>query len=103
MVPDPDLYRRMSEPYESQVEAECALKAFLGAVRVLREKHRIAEVVMLAGVHAGGEVVAMTQTLGDAARAPKLALGLYRQTMTTIAESHERAAAQIRAALDEEP
>lgn len=47
---NPERYRRMSAPYESEELAKAAMKAFLKDLRELREKHRIAEVSVIAGV-----------------------------------------------------
>ena len=48
---DPEKYREMSEPYETAETASESLSAFLDDVRALREKHRIAEIVVGAAVY----------------------------------------------------
>ena len=45
-VNDPDKYERLSQPFETQEEAEKAMKAFLKGVSKLREKHKISDVLV---------------------------------------------------------
>ena len=47
MTNDPAHYRRMSEPFETVEQSNEALAAFFADVRSARDKHRIAEVVVL--------------------------------------------------------
>lgn len=47
-IHDPDLYRRMSEPYASNEEAHAAMLAFLDDVSEARERHRISNVITVA-------------------------------------------------------
>ena len=97
-IPDPELYARMAEPYSTAEEAQKAMCDFCAEVRVLREKHRIAEVVMIVGVNCGDELLAMTQALGNARRAPELAIALMKQTAETMAAQHDQEAAEWRKA-----
>lgn len=99
--PNPDLYARMAVPYDSNEAAQAALKAFLLDVAALREKHRIAEVAMIAAAYVGGErpdpvAMAMTQTLGDQSRSLRLVASLGKQCMTAEAERREEEAAELR-------
>lgn len=45
-VNNPDKYERLSKPFETQEEAEKAMKAFLNAVSKIREKHKIPDVLI---------------------------------------------------------
>jgi hypothetical protein len=45
-VNDPDKYEKLSKPFDNRQEAEKAIKAFMAAVSKLREKHKIADVVV---------------------------------------------------------
>ncbi len=47
---DPALYRKMSEPHESQDAGNDAVMAFFKGVAELRKQHRIKDVVMVATV-----------------------------------------------------
>lgn len=96
MAPNPDLYARMAVPYDSAEAAQAALKAFLEDVAALREKHRIAEVAMIAGAYVGGEMVGMTQTLGDQSRSLRLVSSLGKQCMMAEAERREEEAEELR-------
>ena len=93
---NPDLYARMAVPYDSDEAAQAALKAFLEDVAALREKHRIAEVAMIAGAYVGGEMVGMTQTLGDQSRSLRLVSLLGKQCMMAEAERREEEAEELR-------
>ena len=53
--PDPELYARMSKPYESKEAADAALKRFMLGVKALREECGIAEVMMLVANHITAE------------------------------------------------
>ena len=66
-INDPENYRLMSQPFENGEAANKALDAFFEAVREARQKHRIADVVVLAMVSAGEkDAKAIAQsTLGD--------------------------------------
>ena len=97
MSPNPDLYARMAVPYDSNEAAQAALKAFLEDVAALREKHRIAEVAMIAGAYTGGELVGMTQTLGNQGRSLSLAKALVQNIAAATAAEYEREAARLRA------
>jgi hypothetical protein len=75
---NPAHYRRMSEPFPSADEANEALAAFFADVRAARDRHRIADVVVLCEVShtLDGEEVrgAADSFMGDSARAlPMLA------------------------------
>ncbi len=94
--PNPDLYARMAVPYDSAEAAQAALKAFLEDVAALREKHRIAEVAMIAGTYVAGEMVGMTQTLGDQSRSMRLVATLGKQCMMAEAERREEEAEELR-------
>lgn len=52
---DPERWLRCQEPHESQEASDAALDAFLDDVSAAREKHRIAEVVILTGTIFPGE------------------------------------------------
>ena len=96
---NPDLYARMAVPYGSAEAAQAALKAFLEDAAALREKHRIAEVAMIAGAYVGGErreFVGMTQTLGDQSRSLRLVSSLGKQCMMAEAERREEDAKDLR-------
>lgn len=93
--PDPDLYARMAAPYASHEEAQAAITAFLEGVAKLREEHRIAEVVMIAGAYVP-ELVAQTMGLGDARRAHLLAATLTREALLNAAEACEQEAEDLR-------
>lgn len=97
MAPNPDLYARMAVPYETADAAQTAIKAFLADVAALREKHRIAEVAMIAGAYTGGELVGMTQTLGNQGRSLRLAQALVGDIAAVTAAEYEREAARLRA------
>jgi hypothetical protein len=45
---NPELFRRMSEPYDTADAANAALEAFYADVKAAREKHRIAQVYVIA-------------------------------------------------------
>lgn len=66
---DPATYRRLSEPFPSQAEAEKELDSFYEGVRALREKHRIRDVSLVCQVSAvtdSGEIeLAGIRHLGD--------------------------------------
>ena len=66
---DPATYRRLSEPFPSQAEAEKELDSFYEGVRALREKHRIRDVSLVWQVSAvtdSGEIeLAGMGHLGD--------------------------------------
>ena len=94
--PNPELYARMAVPYETADAAQTAIKAFLADVAALREKHRIAEVAMIAGAYVGGEMVGMTQTLGDQSRSLRLVSSLGKQCMMAEAERREEEAEELR-------
>lgn len=47
LIVDPELYRRMCEPFDSKAECEEAATAFAGELRALREKHGLADVVCI--------------------------------------------------------
>ncbi len=69
---DPATYRRLSEPFPSVEEANEALAAFFRDVQAAREKHRIADVVVLveiSNVLDGEEVRGSASSFyGDSAR-----------------------------------
>jgi hypothetical protein len=44
---DPDLYRTLSDPFESQGKANAACEAFYADLRALREKHRLRDVYVI--------------------------------------------------------
>lgn len=46
-VSDPDKYEELSKPFENRQEAEKAIKTFLKAVSKLRDKHKIADMVVV--------------------------------------------------------
>lgn len=46
-VNNPEKYEELSKPFENRQEAEKAIKAFLRAVSKLRDKHKIADVVVV--------------------------------------------------------
>lgn len=46
-IHDPATYRRLSEPFQSQAEAEKELAAFYEGVRALREKHRVRDLSLV--------------------------------------------------------
>lgn len=48
-IPNPKLYREMSQPFESVDAANAALQAFQEDVAALRAKHRIAECYVIFG------------------------------------------------------
>ena len=49
-INDPATYRRLSEPFASVDEAEKAWMAFAAELRELRAKHRIADLLAVAGI-----------------------------------------------------
>lgn len=96
---NPELYARMSEPYDSAEQAQVALAVFMEGVAELRQKHRIAEVAIVAASYAGNdstETVAMMQTIGDQTRSLTLVASLAKQVMRQNAEWHEQEAAALR-------
>jgi hypothetical protein len=60
-ISDPDLYAKLSAPFESQAKAQAAFKAFSRELRELRAKHRIANVVAVCAVsaHIGDAVTSL--------------------------------------------
>jgi hypothetical protein len=55
VIADPKLYARLSAPFATLDEADAAMHAFHAAVRKLRAKHRIADVVIVSCVsHTAG-------------------------------------------------
>ena len=46
-IKDPMLYRRLSEPHASLVDLDTALDGFSNELRVIREKYKIADVVVV--------------------------------------------------------
>jgi len=44
-----DLYQELSQPFANDAENKAAVEAFFAAVRRLRKKHRIANVLLLSG------------------------------------------------------
>lgn len=52
-IHDPDLYKRMCEP-RSEAEADASYKAFYREVSVLRERHRIRELAIVAAISVTG-------------------------------------------------
>jgi hypothetical protein len=69
MSANPELYKQMSKPYQSINEATKNVDKFVSGVRKLREKYRIAEVVLVSQVYIENaeEVLAQrsSQTFGD--------------------------------------
>ena len=51
-IDNPALYRRLSEPHESIEEANSEVRQFFAAVSALREKHRIADMVLTCAINA---------------------------------------------------
>lgn len=49
--PNPELYAKLAERYESKEEADFALKGFLLAVKKLREEFRVPEVMVHGACH----------------------------------------------------
>jgi hypothetical protein len=99
--PNPELYARMAVPYETADAAQTAIKAFLADVAALREKHRIAEVAIIAGAYVPApawyaDLVAMTQTLGDQGRSMQLVASLGKRCMLNEAERREEEAEDLR-------
>ena len=45
MIPNPDLYRELDVPFESQTEANAALDGFWSDLAEARKRHRIPDVV----------------------------------------------------------
>lgn len=45
-IRDPELYRKLSAPYESHEAAEKSVRAFIADVRVARAKHKLPDVVL---------------------------------------------------------
>lgn len=74
----PDLFRRMAEPHESHDQCCDALNAFHADLRVLREKHKMANLFVVVGDSYrddDGEPVdiVVTMTCGDMNRMEMLA------------------------------
>ena len=44
---NPELYRKLSEPFQSNQEADVEMQAFMEGVKALREKHLLPDVVIL--------------------------------------------------------
>lgn len=79
---NPGLYRRMSEPFASAEEATAAINAFFDDLAALREKHRIADVHVIAKTNAietdGEEHVSISRYhLGDALHAESMCAYAY--------------------------
>lgn len=88
VIADPKLYARLSAPFATLDEADAALCAFHAAVRKLRAKHRIADVVMVSCVsHTAGNdtqpVIAMSQNGDSNLEAPMLAWALGKSQKRT--------------------
>lgn len=73
---DPELYRRMSEPYADLDAANDAFNGFFKELYDLREKHRIADVHIVASVPimtADGETASLVRFhIGDSMKAESM-------------------------------
>jgi len=100
--PNPELYERLSKPYETQEAAGAALTRFSEGMAKLREECGIAEVLIVAGAYSkeeGGRagLCQTFQCFGSHGVLPTLLDTARRQTASTLAEHHERMAAEYRA------
>ena len=74
---DKNLYARMAKPYPDQKSAGESMKSFLEAVQVLREQHRIPELVCIVGAnyldeHGAHQTASTVISRGDATVTNKL-------------------------------
>jgi hypothetical protein len=79
---DPTLWREMQEPHESLSATNAAVEGFFEELGALREKYRLADVVVVGRVvyldEQGGEVEAMTTSVyGESLRAESMAAYAY--------------------------
>ena len=90
--PNPERYADLSKPVDSDV-ALASMKAFFSDVARLREKHRIAEVITVCGVHCHGEkegskyIATMTLAMGDSTVAAELGAVAYSMYTAPLVES----------------
>ncbi len=93
-IRDPALYRRLSEPYTSEEEANEAMDGFLKEMRTIREKWRIPEVHVAMGcnVTTDGEesVIMATSSHGDPNRAAIFFGAAFRQARESMEKALER-------------
>jgi hypothetical protein len=77
----------MSEPHQSKAAAQEALGVFLTEVQALREKHRIADFILLAGVNFAKEDGALLALMQSVARgSPDVAAQLGIQAFKTYTQ-----------------
>ena len=77
-INDPDLYYRMSQPFETEEEARKAFSSFYTDVRAAREKHRIRDVVIVAHTVASGYGVSVSLgIIGDTGKAADMLAHAY--------------------------
>lgn len=76
-INDPENYRKMSEPFATAEEGNAAIDSFFVELRALRNKHRLADVLMVVSIsmsYEAGEGRAITQSMhGDALKAEGMA------------------------------
>ena len=69
---NPELYRKLSEPFGSKEEADTEIAAFFEAVSQLRQKHLMPDVIVMAQanvIHEGDETIMQaTAGFGDPLR-----------------------------------
>lgn len=97
-VHDPDLYRRLSEPFEDEAEAEAALTAFHADLRRIRAKHGIPDLVVawrinIASIPNSGAALGNAQ-MGDELHAESIAAWLFGK----LQQERKRAIADLLAA-----
>lgn len=83
---DLDNYKRMSKPYETEMDASVALQGFLTEVMAARQRWRVSEVVVGCSTYFGPEssVLSMFQQLGDLLFAPILVEQMQRKTLEEL-------------------
>jgi hypothetical protein len=83
---NPELYRKMSEPFADADGADAALKAFSEDLKIIREKHRLADVHCVVRID-----IAYGGTLGQAMWQCHIGSALCAQLMCAWALGQEMA------------
>lgn len=92
--PDPELYTRMSAPYEDANAAHVAIERFLSGVKRLREECRVSEVlVVVAAPHVSlekGAYACQQLTLGNPSVHAEMAATAFNTYALPVIERAER-------------
>lgn len=87
--PNEERYKKASEPHHDKESAEHALHLFYQDLGLLREKHKIPEVVIVSATYYGDKklkTACMASAFGNSATWPELAAAAYRMYVLPIIE-----------------